>query len=604
MIDHFVIFSKTGTVLWSRTLCKLGGDPVDNLVNRVLMEDRAGEKKFIDDAYAMQWVFENKLDLVFVVVYQKILQLLYIEELLEIVKKDFIAMFPQQIANKTPVKYEDKFTKILKATELKFTEKQARKGPRTFNSSKKAKAKGVSSNTSGKAGSSSLSSAIADSSEDGSDSPSSDGKGKDAFAELENEAALRSSKVKTMRTGPRRKPGKDKTKEPKKGGKKMTKWDDTKVSRKEAEALDRSKAITADEEEAQLREKREAYIGEMEDSDSDEYSDTDDESGASSGAESDASQGGWSFSKTRLGNFLSTVSGNKILEREDLESVITPMHQMLISKNVASEVADELCESVITTVVGQRLESFTRISTVVRKALESALLRILTPKKSTDVLREILQAKAEGRTYSIVFVGVNGVGKSTSLSKVCYYLKSKGVNVMLAACDTFRSGAVEQLNQHAKVLDVPLFQKGYAKDPASVAKEAIKHGSDNGFDCVLIDTAGRMQNNEPLMRALAKLVSNNDPDLVLFVGEALVGNDGIDQLSMFDRALADYSDRREPHRIDGIVITKFDTIDDKVGAAVSMVYKTGQPIMFVGTGQKYTHLKKLNVRTVMRHLLQ
>lgn len=298
------------------------------------------------------------------------------------------------------------------------------------------------------------------------------------------------------------------------------------------------------------------------------------------------------------------MSGNKILEREDLESVINPMHQMLITKNVASEVADELCESVIATVVGQRLESFTRISTVVRKALEAALLRILTPKKSTDVLREILQAKSENRAYSIVFVGVNGVGKSTSLSKVCYYLKSKGIKVMIAACDTFRSGAVEQLNQHAKVLDVELFQKGYAKDPASVAKEAVKYGSENGYDCVLIDTAGRMQNNEPLMRALAKLVSNNEPDLVLFVGEALVGNDGIDQLSMFDRALADYSDRREPHRIDGIVITKFDTIDDKVGAAVSMVYKTGQPIMFIGTGQKYTHLKKLNVRTVLRHLLQ
>ncbi|KAF1795263.1 P-loop containing nucleoside triphosphate hydrolase [Phytophthora cactorum] len=588
MIDHFVIFSKTGTVLWSRTLCKLGGDPVDNLINRVLMEDRAGEKKFIDDAYAMQWVFENKLDLVFVVVYQKILQLLYIEELLEIVKKDFIAMFPQQIASKTPVKYEDKFTKILKATEIKFTEKQARKGPRSFNSSKKAKAKGVASNTSGKTASSSRTATTVDSSEDGSDSPTSDGKDK-SLEELENEAALR-SKVRKMRTGPRRK-GKDKAaKEPKKSGKKMTKWDDTKVSKKEAEALDRSKTITAEEEEAQLREKREAYIGEMEDSDSEEFSDTDDESAASSGAESDSSQG-WSFTKTRLGNFLSTVSGNKILEREDLEPVITPMHQMLISKNVASEVADELCESVITTVIGQRLESFTRISTVVRKALEAALLRILTPKKSTDVLREILQAKAEGRAYSIVFVGVNGVGKSTSLSKVCYYLKSKGVNVMIAACDTFRSGAVEQLNQHAKVLDVELFQKGYAKDPASVAKEAIKYGTENGYDC-------------PLMRALAKLVSNNEPDLVLFVGEALVGNDGIDQLSMFDRALADYSDRREPHRIDGIVITKFDTIDDKVGAAVSMVYKTGQPIMFVGTGQKYTHLKKLNVRTVLRHLLQ
>ncbi|CAI5744661.1 unnamed protein product [Peronospora destructor] len=601
MIDHFVIFSRTGAVLWSRTLCKLSNNPVDNLINRVLLEDRAGEKKFIDDAYAMQWVFENKLDLVFVVVYQKILQLLYIEELLEIVKKDFIVMFPQQIANQTPVIYEAKFTKILKTTELKYTEKHARKGPRVYNAYKKAKAKGVTSNTTGKTALSSRSRTTADqSSDDGNDSPTFDENDKN-LVELEYKATLRSSKGRTMRSGARHK-GKDKAaKEPKNGGKQRTIWDDTKVSKTEAKALDRSKTITADEEEAQLREKREAYIGKLEDSDSDESSVSDDESPASSGAESDS---GWSFSKTRVGNFLSTMSGNKILERNDLEPVINPMHQMLISKNVASEVADELCESVITTVIGQRLESFSRISTVVRKALEAALLRILTPKKSTDVLREILQAKAEGRAYSIVFVGVNGVGKSTSLSKVCYYLKSKGVNVMIAACDTFRSGAVEQLNQHAKVLDVELFQKGYAKDPASVAKEAIKYGADNGYDCVLIDTAGRMQNNEPLMRALAKLVSNNEPDLVLFVGEALVGNDGIDQLSMFDRALADYSDRREPHRIDGIVITKFDTIDDKVGAAVSMVYKTGQPIMFVGTGQKYTHLKKLNARTVLRHLLQ
>jgi signal recognition particle receptor subunit alpha len=130
MIDHFVVFTKTGTVLWSRTLCKLTGDPVDTLINRVLMEDRAGERKFICDAYSMQWVFENKLDLVFVVVYQKILQLLYLEELLESVKKEFVALFPTQIAQKMPVQFDDQFTKLLKTAEAKFTEKQARKGPR------------------------------------------------------------------------------------------------------------------------------------------------------------------------------------------------------------------------------------------------------------------------------------------------------------------------------------------------------------------------------------------------------------------------------------------------------------------------------------------
>lgn len=154
------------------------------------------------------------------------------------------------------------------------------------------------------------------------------------------------------------------------------------------------------------------------------------------------------------------------------------------------------------------------------------------------------------------------------------------------------------------MLDVPLFQRGYAKDPAAVARDAIAHAKEHHFDCLLIDTAGRMQNNEPLMRALAKLVSMNDPNLVLFVGESLVGNDGIDQLQLFDRALADYSDKVHPHCVDGIILTKFDTIDDKVGAALSMVYKTGQPVVWVGTGQKYTHLKKLNPKMILKCLLE
>jgi signal recognition particle receptor subunit alpha len=120
---------------------------------------------------------------------------------------------------------------------------------------------------------------------------------------------------------------------------------------------------------------------------------------------------------------------------------------------------------------------------------------------------------------------------------------------------------------------------------------------------VLIDTAGRMQNNEPLMRALAKLVSLNDPDRILFVGEALVGNEAVDQLSKFNKALVDFSGKAEPRQIDGIILSKFDTIDDKVGAAISMTYTTGQPIYFVGTGQTYTDLRKLNVKSVVNSLL-
>ena len=299
---------------------------------------------------------------------------------------------------------------------------------------------------------------------------------------------------------------------------------------------------------------------------------------------------------------MQSITGNKILTEEDLQPVLQDMNQMLQGKNVAQEIADDICASVGTSLVGHKLASFTRVSAVVMEALRDAVQRILTPSASVDVLRQVLDARAAGKVFSAVFVGINGVGKSTSLAKVVYYLKQHGVKVLIAACDTFRSGAVEQLRTHSRCLDTPLFEMGYSKDPANVAACALAHAKAKGFDCVLIDTAGRMQNNEPLMKSLAKLVSDNKPNLVLFVGEALVGNDGIDQLSMFDRALMNYSPPGNVHRIDGIVLTKFDTIDDKVGAALSMSYKSGQPVIFVGTGQKYIHLKKLNVNTVLKHL--
>lgn len=193
--------------------------------------------------------------------------------------------------------------------------------------------------------------------------------------------------------------------------------------------------------------------------------------------------------------------------------------------------------------------------------------------------------------------------------QIAFWLLDNEIRVLIAACDTFRAGAVEQLRTHRRHLDslhpgdrVQLYERGYGKDAAGIALEAINYARDRKFDVVLIDTAGRMQDNEPLMRALAKLVKVNQPDLVLFVGEALVGNEAVDQLTKFNRALADFSQSEQPRLIDGIVLTKFDTIDDKVGAAVSMSYITGQPIVFIGTGQTYTDLKNLNAKAVVNAL--
>ncbi len=408
----------------------------------------------------------------------------------------------------------------------------------------------------------------------------------------------------------------------KKGGKEARIWHDGKgkVSKEMMASLDRSDEVENDANKEKniqnaLREARAAYLPapdeiplwEQEESFSlnDDYDDDDQNIESSSG---------WGSS---LKGLIDQMSGNKLLTEQDLKGPLQEMEKLLTSKNVASDISIEICNQVKKTLVGKRLASFRRVKTAVRQALEQAITKILHPnqnkkQKSTDLLSAVTMKREQQESsffssskdkkkkpFVIVMVGINGVGKSTSLAKISYYLKSNGCNPLLAACDTFRSGAVEQLNVHAKCLDVPLYHKGYAKDPSSVATAAIQHAENEGHDVVMVDTAGRMQNNVPLMKALSKLVVENDPDLVLFVCEALVGNDGMDQLVMFNKALRSGGHARQ---IDGVMLTKFDTVSDKVGAALTMTHVTGAPIYFVGTGQKYNHLKKLSVPSVIQSL--
>lgn len=333
----------------------------------------------------------------------------------------------------------------------------------------------------------------------------------------------------------------------------------------------------------------------------------------SQGSRSEYIQGNFSDSEeeeeVKESGLLSWISGsmrnligNKQLTEADLEDVIARFKSHLTSKNVAEVIAEQLCTSVKVSLLNTTTDSFTTVNSTVRNAMKVSLQRLLTPKQSIDVLHDALTAKSRGRPYVVVFCGVNGVGKSTSLAKVAHYLKTKGnLTVMIAACDTFRSGAIEQVRTHANTLEIPLFEKGYGKDPAVIAREAIRTAVQSNIDVVLVDTAGRMQHNETLMQALANLVSINEPDLVLFVGEALVGNDGVDQLVTFNRALLDRTS--DGRGIDGVLLTKFDTVDDKMGAAISMVYSTGKPIVFVGTGERYGNLRRLHVQKVAEALL-
>ncbi|KAA0177684.1 hypothetical protein FNF27_00856 [Cafeteria roenbergensis] len=341
--------------------------------------------------------------------------------------------------------------------------------------------------------------------------------------------------------------------------------------------------------------------------------DTDDEDEGASSA------GSW-FRGTAFGRALSVFSGGHTLTASDLSSVGEELQEHLRTKNVTGPVAEGIVNAVLEKLVGTRAGAFDSMLDVVRSALRTSIHRLLTPRTHIDPISDARAnaerahgaaggaagAAASGfRPYVIVFTGINGVGKSTSLSKVIYHLKDSGLKPMVAACDTFRSGAVEQLRRHTDALEVPLFQQGYSKEPALVARAAIAEATKTGCDVVCVDTAGRMQSNRKLMQELASLVASNRPDLVLFVGEALAGSDSVDQLKEFNRSLVGLApEGTSPRGVDGIFLTKCDTIDDKIGAAVSMVHETSIPIVFMGTGQRYTDMKRLNVDFVVQSLMR
>lgn len=308
---------------------------------------------------------------------------------------------------------------------------------------------------------------------------------------------------------------------------------------------------------------------------------------------------------TRLADksLIDMMLGKKIIKQVDLNPVLNKLRELLLAKNMAALIVEQVCADTCLSLIGKPVHALDSLKNMIDTAIKKSLRQTLSHAKHINLLTEIDAARAKKSPYTIAFIGVNGVGKSTSLSKVAAWLLSNGFSVMIAACDTFRSGAVEQLRTHCQHLQIPLYERGYEKDPSKVAQEAVIQARRQAIDVVLIDTAGRMQDNEPLMRSLSKLISVNSPDLILFVGEALVGNDAVDQLQKFNSALADLDELGRKRLIDGIIVSKFDTIDNKVGAVFSMILASGAPVLFIGCGQTYQDLKIPNVDHLIDSLL-
>uniref|UniRef100_A0A673BT85 SRP54-type proteins GTP-binding domain-containing protein n=1 Tax=Sphaeramia orbicularis TaxID=375764 RepID=A0A673BT85_9TELE len=635
MLDFFTIFSKGGIVLW----CFQGAGvtesftgPVNALIRSVILQERSGNNSFTHEALSLKYKLDNEFELIFVVGFQKILTLTYVDKFIDDVQLHFRDRYKNELEQKGALKmltnnfeFDDDFQILLREAEesskvrspaLMRTFKESGKSQKTVKSMIEIKGGDKGKEQGGKKNKSTKKEAEP-AKGDQAKAPSTNQKttenGDQGLTKEEIMQKKREEFFRKRMAGPAEKPTKSpKPQKPKE--KQMRVWVLGGSSTKNLDYSERNGDNTTNGsdliQEGQV-DPSHSLFGDLQSVDYESSEEEDMEE------EDEKVESVFFFGFGGMFGMLKGLVGSKSLTREDMESVLEKMRDHLIAKNVAADIASQLCDSVAKKLEGKVMGTFTTVASTVKQALQDSLVQILQPKRRVDILRDVMEAQSQRRPFVITFCGVNGVGKSTNLAKISFWLIENGFTVLIAACDTFRAGAVEQLRTHQRRLNslhppeqhggrpvVQLYEKGYGKDAAGIAMEAIAYARNQAFDVVLVDTAGRMQDNAPLMTALAKLIAVNMPDLVLFVGEALVGNEAVDQLVKFNQALADHSMSDKPRLIDGIVLTKFDTIDDKVGAAISMTYITGQPIVFVGTGQTYNDLRSLNARAVVGALMK
>jgi fused signal recognition particle receptor len=277
--------------------------------------------------------------------------------------------------------------------------------------------------------------------------------------------------------------------------------------------------------------------------------------------------------------------GQKSISKKDIDSILDELQISLMENDVAHEIVDEMTSKIKTEIMDLKLERSENSDQVITTKLYSFLHELfLSTNTKTDVIQSILEKKkSKAGPYSIVFLGINGTGKTTTVAKFCKLLRDRGISVVLAAADTHRAGAIEQITHHGNNLNVKVISQRYGADPSAVARDALEHAKKNYIEAVLIDTAGRMQTSKNLMEEVKKIIRVIKPDLKIFVGDSLAGNDTVNQAREF----------YEYTKYDGSILTKSDA-DSKGGAAISIAYLTHKPILYLGIGQGYGDLEEFD----------
>jgi fused signal recognition particle receptor len=281
------------------------------------------------------------------------------------------------------------------------------------------------------------------------------------------------------------------------------------------------------------------------------------------------------------------------LKTENLTPILSDFKITLAENDVAFPVADRISSELTKRLVGVKVKRLEDRKKLVEENLRQVLLEVMLTNVKIDLLRMAEEKRKKSEPLVLLFVGINGTGKTTSIAKVAQFFRDKGYSVVLACSDTYRAGSIEQLEEHARRLGMRMIKHKYGADPAAVAYDAISHSKAHGINVALIDTAGRMQTNQNLMNELAKVKRVVAPDLTIFTVDSLAGNDAVMQAEEFHRSIG----------IDATILTKVDA-DVKGGAALSVTYVTQKPILFIGTGQTYKDLEPFNPEDFVQMILR
>jgi fused signal recognition particle receptor len=295
---------------------------------------------------------------------------------------------------------------------------------------------------------------------------------------------------------------------------------------------------------------------------------------------------------------LAQLATHSTLSKEDIDSFLWDFEVSMIESDVASEAIEAINSNVRKKLSGLKIPRSEDRSRFVLWELKSAIRETFSKTRTVNVL-ELAQGKAEKNKkekvgpFIILFLGINGTGKTTTVAKFAHLLQKNKLSVVVACGDTHRAGAIEQLQEHASRLGIKAIAQSYGSDPAAVAKDAQLYAQAHGTDVVIIDSAGRIQTSKNLMEEMSKIVRVVQPDLKIFVADSLAGNDALSQAREFLK----FTD------FDAAIMTKADA-DVKGGGALSIVYVTQRPIVYLGVGQGYDDLVPFNLEEFIESLFE